>query len=361
MGFWSWLTGEKPDKGPVVVSTTAEEEEITFDRWFGECCDAAKDYPLWGVSAEEKEPEPEPEPADRASYSDAFEKELMQSIDEMLAEEETPAEPEDPEEPEYNDDYAKAIFLWAYGKGCALEDDTYYYAYLWHECGIRDARAFHLRMIDEGYLEPGVDKKGQPVYKSSAKGRAFIDEHSDYVELHRNKIYNIGWREYDAKHKEGETFADTVERIIKQRIKNDKQDLGYCEFSNLYGLYASSGRKKEALKAYLQHLYLSVSGFRLASEIYGSSEKKSILSYFDTMIDFFPGTMDPVKDLREYFEDSMIDEVYEYKLPLCVCDKKLFTSIVKSALDDTFDYDKTLRKLKRAYNKYVREVMFPEE
>ncbi|MBO7394037.1 MAG: hypothetical protein J6U98_07550 [Abditibacteriota bacterium] len=365
MGFWSWLTGEKPDKGPA-VPTPAAEEEITFERWFKECCDAAKDYPLWGVSPEEKEPEPEPEPepTDRASYSDAFEKELTQSIDEMLAEEETPAEteePEDPDEPEYNEDYAKAIFLWAYGKGIALDDDTYYYAYLRTGCGIRDARAFHVRMIDEGYMEPGVDKKGQQVYIPSAKGRAFIDEHSDYVELHRYKGYNVGLREYTAEHKDGESFVDTVERIHKRRISEGGNDFGRTEFYSLYELYRSHDRERDALKAFLQCLYIDVSGYELADEYHGPRDKKDARMYFDSYIFIIPMTPKVIKKLGGFYDKAMLDEIYEYELPVQVCGKKIFDSIVKSAIDGTYDQDKALQKVRRAYNKYVNEVLFPEE
>lgn len=46
------------------------------------------------------------------------------------------------------------------------------------------------------------------------------------------------------------------------------------------------------------------------------------------------------------------------KLPVQMCDKKLFLSIVHSVLDGTYDQEATEEKLKRAYYKYLRENIF---
>ena len=50
-----------------------------------------------------------------------------------------------------------------------------------------------------------------------------------------------------------------------------------------------------------------------------------------------------------------MDNLYEQKLPVQVCDKKLFLSIIHSILDGTYNQEITEEKLKRAYYKYLHE------
>lgn len=141
-------------------------------------------------------------------------------------------EPFVPDIPPFQGDYAKTIFLWAHEKASVVHKDDEYARYFLYECGIREASVYHRELISQGYFEPAsvtdmlrslrvADLKqvlsalGQPVsgkkdalisriiesedqaiirkpcpeemYVLSEEGRAFLQEHNDYVLVHKHK------------------------------------------------------------------------------------------------------------------------------------------------------------------------------
>ena len=52
----------------------------------------------------------------------------------------------------------------------------------------------------------------------------------------------------------------------------------------------------------------------------------------------------------------MIDVLYMWKLPIQICDKELFRTIIESAVNGTFDEEQANKKLKAAYNKFVDKL-----
>ena len=71
-----------------------------------------------------------------------------------------------------------------------------------------------------------------------------------------------------------------------------------------------------------------------------------------------PGILEPIKDFEEVYTDDIVNKIYDQKLPVQICEKKLFLSIVHSVIDGTYDQEMTEEKLKRAYYKYLRENLF---
>lgn len=80
--------------------------------------------------------------------------------------------------------------------------------------------------------------------------------------------------------------------------------------------------------------------------------------WFNVIIMIAPGIVNPIKDFADVYSDEMVDKLYEQKLPVQMCDKKLFLSIVHSVIDGTYDQESIEEKLKRAYYKYLRENLF---
>ena len=71
-----------------------------------------------------------------------------------------------------------------------------------------------------------------------------------------------------------------------------------------------------------------------------------------------PGILNPISDFEDIYSDAIVDHIYEQKLPVQICEKKLFLTIVHSVLDGSYDQEATEEKLKRAYYKYLRESLF---
>ena len=71
-----------------------------------------------------------------------------------------------------------------------------------------------------------------------------------------------------------------------------------------------------------------------------------------------PGIPEPIKGFEDIYTDDIVNAIYEQKLPVQICEKKLFLAIVHSVLDGTYDQEATEEKLKRAYYKYLRESLF---
>ena len=88
----------------------------------------------------------------------------------------------------------------------------------------------------------------------------------------------------------------------------------------------------------------------------GLYKEKELREQFDIIIMLAPGIINPIADYRDVFEDSIVDHIYEHKLPIQVCDKKLFLSIVYKALDGSYEETIIKEQLRKAYSKAIKEI-----
>ena len=130
----------------------------------------------------------------------------------------------------------------------------------------------------------------------------------------------------------------------------------------MYQLLNEEGKREQALQMLLRVLYIDLSGVEGIQwyDMYrqGFYKEKEVRECFSIAIMLAPGILNPIKDFKDIYSDAIIDHIYEQKLPMQICEKKLFLTIVHSVLDDTYDQEATKEKLKRAYYKYLREVLF---
>lgn len=269
--------------------------------------------------------------------------------------------------PPLQGDYAKAVFLWYFSKRPSpFGQGSSCPRYFLYECGIQDVSAYHKRMIEEGYLEPastegklgllkvselkdilarlGLSVTGKKsvliqrildnasvealsqsltteTYSLSEKGKAFLAEHDDHVKLHRHGYLEIGWREYDAERQPGFGFYDTVWRIVNKRIILCGKDLRLLrqEYLKMYRLLEEEERWAQALEMLLRILYIDLCWDR------------------DDILMFAPGIIVPITKHKDVFSDVMIDRVCAHRLSRRPCSKELFSKIVHSLMDGTFD------------------------
>lgn len=310
-----------------------------------------------------------------------------------------------PDIPPFQEDYAKTIFLWAHNKTSPVRTNNDYPRYLMYECGIANPSAYHLGLINAGYFEEapiiemlnslkvadlkqllssiGQNSTGKkdmlieriaqnanestikalfphPMYVLSKIGRGFIEEHHNYVLLHTHKQWGIDWKEFDAKHRQNYSFYDTVWGILNERIAKDTATFGRNEYLSMYQLLAEEGKRAHAIEFLLKVIFIDFSGvcgiksYRLYKD--GIFNQKQLLDFFDVYIMIAPGLINSIGEYNDVYSDDIVDRLYEHKLPVQICDKSLFLSIVHAILDETYTEEWATQQLYAAYKKFVKTL-----
>ncbi|WP_343083179.1 SAP domain-containing protein [Blautia producta] len=306
--------------------------------------------------------------------------------------------------PAFQGDYAKTIFLNAYQRAAAVKDDDSYQRYLIYECGIKKPSTFHRQMIKEGYLqetsteenlktlkvtelkeilesigEKKTGKKdglvrrildtadeeqlfnyfsGEKKYGISQRGKDYLEEHGDYILIHKHGNWGIDWHDYDRRKERTQyRFYDIVWGIFNERILQS-QDFGRNEYLNMYQLLAEEGKRKRALEMLLNVLYIDLSGVEGSScyELYQSGvyTKKKLLEYFNVAIMIAPGIVYPIESLADVYDEEMVDRLYgNFKLPIQICTKGIFKEIIYAVIHGEFEEEKYEAILKKEYQKFV--------
>lgn len=313
----------------------------------------------------------------------------------------------EPEIPSFQGDYAKTIFLNSMSKPSPIKANSNYVQYFLYECGIRDSQKYHRQMINEGYLQastidemvgnlkvdtlkeilkrldlPVSGKKAnlveriletnntdilndycnEQIYSISDQGKKFLEQHDDYVKIYKNKKWMISWKEYDTCKQTGYSFYDTVWEILNKRvIRENTIGLMRNDYYYMYEVLCQEDKRKQAIEMLLRVLYIDLSGVDgiQSWELYriGLYSKKEILDTYNGAVMIAPGIIRPIEKYKDVYEDGMIDRIYEFTLPFCCCDKKLFRSIVHSILDGSYDEEAVDKKLKAKYRKSLKEQL----
>ena len=307
--------------------------------------------------------------------------------------------------PPLQGDYAKTIFLWAHEKPSAVGKDDEYVRYFLYECGIREPSAYHIELINAGYFEKAPIKMaldslkiadlkqflssiGQTatgkkdaliervvqfaddsaikvlcpdeLYVLSQMGKDFVEQHNDYVLVHKHKNWGIDWRELDLQRKQGYSFYDIVWNILNKQVLEDNQNFGRNAYFNMYQLLKEEDKHNKALEMLLRVLYIDISGacgikyYKLYKS--GDFTKNDILESFDAIIMIAPGIIKAILEYKDIYTDDIIDCIYEHKLPVQICDKSLFISIVHSVLDGSYSEECVTDQLKLSYSKFIKTL-----
>ena len=304
--------------------------------------------------------------------------------------------------PPFKGDYAKAIFLWANSKKASLRDDDDYPRYILYECGIRKPSEFHRQMIDEGYFaresldkaleslkaselkeiaeEKGLSTSGKKAdlakrivevgdieylerqfpatYSLSEKGQAFIEEHDECIQIHKHKNMLIEWDEYCRVKKscEDKSFCGVCTKILLERATSNKRTFGSIEYLQLSKLEDEFGDPRRALRYLLQMAYISVSGV-MGLDSYksyreGMYSKKTLKSFFISNVTPI-GVADKIRQHKDAYDVSIIDKLYNWKLPVMICEKELFIEIIQSIMDGTYNVQYYNAQLQVRYDRFI--------
>lgn len=310
----------------------------------------------------------------------------------------------EPEIPSDQGDYARAIFLYAYGKGSPIKPPNAYQGYLLYECGIRDCPSYHRALVEQGYLERSpikavlsahkVDelkkallekhlstggKKAvlvdrllescteeelrsrfpEETYVLSEKGQQFLDEHAAYVYLHRHKNWGVTWTDYDLAKRPGFSVNDTLWAIFNKRLLKSTS-FGRNEYFCMYELLMEEKKYKNAVEMLLRVIYIDVSGVEgypyLKMYQEGDYTAKEARDSFDAAVLLAPGLFVRLEKLRDYYEEAFVDRIYQWKLPINICSKHLFLEMINDVFSGAFNEEEYYKKLKAAYNKAIRQL-----
>lgn len=341
-------------------------------------------------------------------FSNLFKKkENMQSAPTFNITVKTGVVTNDPDIPPLQGDYAKTVFLWAHSKASPIKDNDSYARYFLYECGIRNAAKYHRELITAGYFEEATAEQAlnalkvtelkeiltaigestsgkkdalicrivnnadasviarycpEKLYMLSEMGQAFLREHDDYVMVHKHKNWGVDWKEYDRHKRPGWSYYDTMWAIFNEQLANNPRDFGRSQYLYMYQLLNEECKREQALQMLLRVLYIDLSGVE-GMQWYdmfrqGFYKEKEVRECFSIAIMLAPGILNPIRDFEDIYSDAIVDHIYEQKLPVQICEKKLFLTIVHSVLDGSYDQEATEEKLKRAYYKYLRESLF---
>lgn len=308
--------------------------------------------------------------------------------------------------PDYQGDYAKAIFLWANAKKSPIKDDEDYPRYILYECGIRNASDYHRKMVAEDYLREdgfaaaleslklaelkeiaadlGVAATGKKAdiakriadsgnaahlerqmpttYSLTEKGKEFVEQYDDCIQIHRHKTWMIDWDEYSeikGKNPEG-TFYSICNEILLKRAAADKRLFGRIEYLNLSKLEDEFGDPRKSIRYLLQVIYIDVSGV-MGMDSYNSYregiyQKQFLKEMFITNVPIAPGIINLIQAHKEYYDSKIIDKLYTWTLPIMLCERELFEEIVNSIFDGSFNTQFYSAQLKVRYERFIDKM-----
>ncbi len=315
-----------------------------------------------------------------------------------------PVNPE-PIIPEYKGDYAKTVFLWSNSKPSCVKDDKEYKRYIIYECGIAHPSDYHKQMIAEGYFardsfeESLLSLKGEELkriagtldvsisgkksdlakrianapnvsditqqipitYSLSDKGKKFLSEHDDCVQVHRHQNFMIDWTAYSEEkdRTEDKSFYNVCSNILLRRIAADKKAYGRSEYISLAELSNEIGDRSLCIACLLRVLFIDISGvINLPAYLayQNNNLNKEYIRENSNMYSALPWITDRLYKLRNYYHQGLLGEVLKWKLPVMIGGLDVFSEIVNSSINGSFDYQHYIEVLRDKHKKYVDEL-----
>ena len=316
--------------------------------------------------------------------------------------------------------FAKTLFLNSLPELCPIKEPDKYHTYLKWVAKIDDPTGYHAKMVEEGYLEkPEYRKilnskkvtelkeilgelnlaksgtKGALInriientseeesmkiienfngYVLSGKGLNFIRENYDYVQLHDLNLIKIeiSVNEYGynkSKLNDDSKFEDVISYTLREHIEKSSPNVDplYFEFAHYdFAKFSEKTRNyAESILSYMVALYISTSGIKSKDSIvfYKSKAKHSKFDVESIELAarttyLFAGAADGIKDLKDYYKDEMVDEIFEsIKLPVNILTKDDFKVILNEImLNRDYDEDKINKILYDKFMEYIYKL-----
>lgn len=176
---------------------------------------------------------------------------------------------------------------------------------------------------------------GSKVQTISEYGYQWMKGHKEEYEYYNS---DREWKSFEAYKAFWETH-DPVKKGIKDcmdKIRSDKKQYGRYTYDSLIGYYEKQGGKeRDILICYLKELMLDMSGALDYKNWKFCNYEADMIPHFV----FTPFLLRTLPGYIDYYDPSMIDEVYELNIPIKLCTKEMFKDMAEMAIEGTLDSD----------------------
>ena len=303
-------------------------------------------------------------------------------------------------------EYIKLIFLYTYGNNQAIRAKDEYARYWLYEFGISNPRALHLSLIKDGYLQKsspkdiisrsrayelkemceslGLAKTGKKelliqrifenasneqlfllcdnldVYSRSQMGEEFVNIHSDYMELYRNKDWGISLDEYNSYKSElpfSPSFKDVAWGIMNQRsllytLSHDQRARN--NYFHMFQLLDTEQRHSQAMEYLLYVLFFDINCSLSARLKYETAHQP-----LDSL-ELAPGIIEKIIKYEKYYSECLVDVIYSQYVdfPIIICPDNIFKEMLYELYTlPTLDEDKYLDIFRNNFNNLTELVV----
>lgn len=202
------------------------------------------------------------------------------------------------------------------------------------------------------------------------KGVDFLEENGDYYMWHK-KSYGVTFEEFN-KHRllqgKRRKFHDTIFNVLSQKAAEYQVKGYFSQLEMIYFWLAESLYDDEkydlAIRYYIYRLYFSTNlAYHVALfdvklvKFYGvEKEQEYIKSLHET---FNQGTLDRLIELKDYYNDHILDIVYDLQmLPYCIFDKMDMADAIHDLLNrECFDADHYTNYICIKYENYIKQFL----
>ena len=323
------------------------------------------------------------------------------------------------------EDYRKAIFLYKHSKPEKIKRNDYCYwdyCYAKFDLGITEPKLYYRELLKEGYFEPSklndklstlkvvelkeilkkhnltysgkkddlinkiikeiptaeINISKEEYYSLSEKGKDFINENINYIELYNHNSPYLDLEDYCnaiSNDTYKRSFYDVALEIYNVKINKYIQKKDYIALKNCYhhvaNIFKKQNRNKEALNFYLYHLIYDLSGIYYIvllsayekgaqgnESYYGKYTKDYIMSRLNYCgVDKF--LISDILNLKKEYNEEMLEKAYKsINLPYNVSSLEYLKSMLDEASNSTvFDYKKHKDLLAQRLNDLFLKLM----
>ncbi len=201
---------------------------------------------------------------------------------------------------------------------------------------------------------------GDEILEISQTGKKWIEDNESLYNYYVSEKEFKSFEEYLEYYKTHNLHDDEKNECL-ENIENDKEEFGRYEYDNLISLLYDEEDYKGITLCYLKELLIDMSGAYNYSDWEKFDFDKDIVLDIGEPIIFTPFLIKEFPRFKEYYDPSMIEEVFKLDLPINACNKVDFQDIAEMMFDGTMDEDtrkiyqnKLNKELKNIANKFAK-------
>lgn len=176
------------------------------------------------------------------------------------------------------------------------------------------------------------------LYSITPAGQKWMNEHRDeYMYYTSSDEFPSlsAFKEYWATH---DPDVVAMEKCLKE-IRTDKKSFGRYAYDEIISLLSKKeGKEREILVCLGKELLIDMSG-ALSYEDWKNVFEWNLEKDDTAEIWFTPYLLRTIPKYMDYYDESIIDEVFTLKLPMNVCSKEVYKEIIEMIFDGAMDFD----------------------